>query len=325
MPDVVRCPECDAALRLKEPRAKIRCPRCEHVFSPAGEDDEDERPARTTARSPARRPADDRDEDEPRRASPRRPRRDDDDDDDEPRDRPRPKKKRKSSNAGLVVGIVVGALLLLGGAGVGAYFLFFKDADKKEKKDKDEGSAADTKDRDGAGPRDGGQAQGGLTAENFQKVTTLMSDAEVVLILGPPSSTQDKQVPVGGPTGKPIPVREAVWEKKDAAQPTRVVCTFSDGIMIEGSGKIDGKSVTARRGVSRVSRASFNKIQGKFDWTKPQIEEILGRPTKSLGPQQVTAGVSSAETYLYTDGVNRILIHWYANGQFGGIEMNSGR
>ncbi len=295
MLEVVRCPECDAGLRPKQLGVKIRCPKCETVFTPTT--GEEEAPRRRTAQRAAWE------------------------------DKPRPRKKQTSSLVGLIIVLVVVlALVVLSGAGVGAYFLFFYQAEKKS----DGGSASDKPTTSTTGntntPSNPGEPiNAGLTVENFQKLSSQMTEAEVILILGIPTSTRSGQVPVGGPMGNPIPTRERIWEKKDAEKKTLVTLTFTvDGVLLAGIGKIDGKPVTLRQSVSRVSRANYSKIAGKIHWTKSQIEEILGRPTKSLGPQQIAGNFRSAESYEYSDGVNRIVVHWYADGKFGGIEMHTG-
>ena len=143
-----RCPECSATLKPSKPQPegkRIKCPKCDTVFSVAPLDSEDsveeEPETRTTARkdlapkaaSSRGRPADDFEDDEdqddsrPRRS--RRASREEDDEEDD--DRPSPtrrrqsKSKKKQSNRGILwigVGIAV-ILAVLGGIGVLVVFV----------------------------------------------------------------------------------------------------------------------------------------------------------------------------------------------------------
>src|SRR5262249_53926735 len=145
---------------------------------------------------------------------------------------------------------------------------------------------------------------------------TQMSEAEVIAVLGEPTTRKpDRQMPVGGPTGRTITIKELVWEKKDDPR-SQVTCGFADGRLIDGSGTIDGKRVSARRVASKVTRLNYEKIASRKDWSKAEIAALLGSPSRNLGPQQIVAGFQSAESFEYSDGISRIIIHWYAGGRY---------
>jgi hypothetical protein len=119
---VVRCPECDARLRVPADRTAVRCPKCKATVRVPARDDEEEE------ERPVRRPARRDDPDDDDRPRSRRPRRDEDDDDDRPRrrrdeeededDRPR-RKKKKSSDDG------EGPWLIAALGAVGSFFVMF--------------------------------------------------------------------------------------------------------------------------------------------------------------------------------------------------------
>jgi hypothetical protein len=125
MPVELRCPDCRAKLRLPDapdPGTEVECPKCGHVF-PAPDLDTGEVP---DARA-KKRPADDEDDDRPRKK--KRPA--DDDDEDRPRKpaddyKPKEKKKaaggktpqrrrakKKETNKGLLTVMIVGGVLFL--------------------------------------------------------------------------------------------------------------------------------------------------------------------------------------------------------------------
>jgi predicted Zn finger-like uncharacterized protein len=129
-----RCPSCGAGFSLRDDMQgkKVRCAKCEEVFSVGGprppDDkqgvkasraaDDDDRSASRKARAPAKRDRDD-DEDDERR--PRRRKRDEDED-----DRPRRPGRRSSGGAGMVLAVVGGsvALLLLLCGGIACWIFY---------------------------------------------------------------------------------------------------------------------------------------------------------------------------------------------------------
>lgn len=146
------CSNCDARLTAPDTveGKRVKCKKCGEAFlakRAAEDDDEDERPAKpikSTVKMPAvkakSKPARD-DEDSPRKSTKaaRRPADDDEDDDEEPKPKAKKKGKGKSKKqAGspvlLYVLIGVGALLVLGGGSVGAYYGFIKEDSKADSK-----------------------------------------------------------------------------------------------------------------------------------------------------------------------------------------------
>jgi len=150
MPYVVTCPAC--ATRLKTPAVvpagkAVTCPQCKHAFtttevSPELADSVVPRPPvpppvpRRSKQDdlPAAEFVDDEDEDDRPRAKRRRD--DEDEEDDRPRakrrrdedDEPAPRRKAKKKKSPLVLILAIGlplVFLLLVGAGIGAYFMFF--------------------------------------------------------------------------------------------------------------------------------------------------------------------------------------------------------
>ena len=144
MPILVVCPTCGTTLSAPGSAAGkyVRCgkPGCGTLVSvPAPVEAEEVAVVDAELAPPKPRPfkaaaADDEDDDRPRKrrdrdeddedGRPRRRRRDEDDDD-RPRRGRGASRGRSSSSQGKVVAIVLGGLLLLGGVGAGAYFLFF--------------------------------------------------------------------------------------------------------------------------------------------------------------------------------------------------------
>lgn len=98
MPNVIRCPACQKALRVREEiaGARVQCPACKHRFAMLAPDEpeeeevgiqlEEERPARRSRSEPE-------DEDRPRR----RPRLPEEEDEEEEEERPRRPRRRKRS------------------------------------------------------------------------------------------------------------------------------------------------------------------------------------------------------------------------------------
>lgn len=146
-----------------------------------------------------------------------------------------------------------------------------------------------------------------------------MSEPEVIAILGEPTSRRpEKQIPIGGPTGRMLTVKELVWEKPGEPK-TQVTCGFADGRLIDGSGTIDGKRVNARRVASKITRENYQKIAARPEknWTKAEITALLGTPSRNLGPQTVLGNFQSTESWEYSDGISRIVIHWMPDGRIG--------
>ncbi len=112
----IRCPECDALVKLPETLAagkKVKCPKCGTTFLP---EDADEEPPRSTAVASRSRSAD---------AAPRAPRSRmdrDDEDDDRPR---RPRQAQQGMNVGLLIGCLAGVGVLLLVLVVGAAGLYW--------------------------------------------------------------------------------------------------------------------------------------------------------------------------------------------------------
>jgi len=129
MPLAIKCPECDATLKVADDKSgkKIHCPKCAAVIPV--------RPSKMSSGTfskveSKRRPSRDDDEEEARpRRSARRDDFDDDDDDDFPAGRR--KKNEPASKLPLILICSVGFLLLIG-LGVGAFFLFGGSDDNKQ-------------------------------------------------------------------------------------------------------------------------------------------------------------------------------------------------
>jgi predicted Zn finger-like uncharacterized protein len=99
------CPSCEAGLRVADTLPvgkKIRCPKCESLFTVPGDEPDD----------------DDNDrEEEPERRAPRK---------------RRPKRKKEASKVPLVIGLVLAGVLVLGGGGAALAVVFWpKKAEQK--------------------------------------------------------------------------------------------------------------------------------------------------------------------------------------------------
>lgn len=126
MPQQVRCPECDATLRVPDHLLgkNVKCPRCKQTFTAQVEREVDELEEAETEPEPEpprprKRPVirDEEDEEEEERPRRRRPR-DEDEDEEEEEDRPRRRRRRRGGNAAAMVTGPAIALLVLGILGV---------------------------------------------------------------------------------------------------------------------------------------------------------------------------------------------------------------
>jgi hypothetical protein len=146
------CPHCQASLKAPEEvlGRRVKCKKCEKPFvaqvveeEPEFIDDEPELLDDTPTKSrKSSRPQREEEEEESR---PRRKRlRDEEEEDEEPRPRVKKKKgKKKNGSPTLLYALVGGGILLLAGAGVGSYFLFF-NKDEKSKTASTSNSEADS-------------------------------------------------------------------------------------------------------------------------------------------------------------------------------------
>jgi len=150
MPIATKCPNCEASFRLADEMAgkRVKCQKCENVFTVPQAEAEETPPAPPPEAKPKKPPMMVIDDDEPEAkeavtATPKKPvpppkvAKDDDDeeDDDEPRSRrrgrarrdERPKAKSGGGMSGTmmaVLGVVLFSCICCGGAGPAAYFMF---------------------------------------------------------------------------------------------------------------------------------------------------------------------------------------------------------
>jgi len=151
MPISVKCPSCGAKLNAPDQAAgkAVRCPKCQDSITvPKRSQGEFEAVEEAPARTPARRPShDDDDDDRPRQRPsardedgddddrPRNRRRVPEDDDEEEEDRPRRKKRKpeKSSMLPIVLITAVGLFVLVGAGLAVAYWLSSKTEEDAKK------------------------------------------------------------------------------------------------------------------------------------------------------------------------------------------------
>jgi hypothetical protein len=149
------CPNCDARLQAPDTveGKRVKCKKCGEAFVARPLDDDEDRPARSVAKTRPRQVEED--VERPRKSSKsahrpndedeERPRRRARDEDDEPRPKSKTKgkkKKKAGSPVLLFVLLGVGALVFVGG-GIGAY-VYFSDEKKADDSNAKGGTTADT-------------------------------------------------------------------------------------------------------------------------------------------------------------------------------------
>lgn len=229
----IRCPECDALIRLEEPARvgkRIRCPSCDELFTV---EDERDRDFDERSRSRFRRS-----EDDPGERRDHRSRRDDPDErsrDTRPVRRPGSRRKKEESNIGAIVAVTLIGILLLTGIGIGCYFIFRNNApgnaDSSSTPPDPGGAVTLPMPPNGGGmlgnrppnmgfpgnrppnmgmPGNpmGGNPMGGnpfggqtgkINQENYARVQVGMTEGQVLTILGPPTASFND---AGGPNRK---------------------------------------------------------------------------------------------------------------------------
>jgi DNA-directed RNA polymerase subunit RPC12/RpoP len=204
------CSNCDARLTAPDTveGKRVKCKKCGEAFlAKRDSEDDDERsakPIKSPVKMPGVKPRSKpvRDDDgSPRRSAMAAQRPADDDEDDAEEEEPKPKAKKNGKGkskkqAGtpvlLYVLIGVGALLVLGGGSVGAYYAFIKDDAKPGPSAKGEATSL---------PTTGGAAEGGATT-GWLDVQEPVGKYRIKFPTKPHSETHTEQ----GPTG-PIEIK----------------------------------------------------------------------------------------------------------------------
>jgi len=165
---------------------------------------------------------------------------------------------------------------------------------------------------------------GGVTLENYNKLRSGMSQADVAKILGNPTMTE--QPPKGSVGVDNI----QVWESgQDHIRVTygggKVIMmqAFLKGQLYVGN---DNKDPGPGKG-SGLSRATLDKLDanlgnpGEQKMTEAEVIALVGGQPQKLGPQTIAGGIRSNQTLKWTQGNSWLKVH-FINGRLAGFEQD---
>lgn len=256
-------------------------------------------------------------------------------------------KRGRTENQGAAVlwfvlggGAMLVVVLVLGAAAVGGYFLLSRDRTKK-----DDMPARTRKDDAPADiPLHAGKPRMEVNLENYNKVKSGMSEAELTAILGsptrmdPPPETStgiDKilvwesggdSVKIQVSSGKALMITGVVGGKicvgfytpaADTAPPlNRDVANMPDRDPTQEPAP-GGK--TASGVTKNLNKEMVKKLGTKGHNTEAEIIAFVGTGPRRLGPQKMNKGGMSTDTLEWTDGDRTVLKVHILNGEYAGF------